>query len=1292
MQAVGKFANRKETQVNILCISRIRTIIAVLGSAFLCLYADPVIGFASECSYIRQKWDADDGLSDRFVNTVFCDSRGIIWIGTQFGVDWYDGNAFRNVVIPERSYVRVLPNSIFEDENNQIIVCTFRGLIILGDDGKVKRQVDIPLSRELVHAPDGKLWTASSSRGLRSIDLKDYSVKTYPYFGISVSVDESGDVYHLDTNGNIFRIHNQSNTPELFLEIEKSFSKILTCKGKLFLFNDQESRIYDIKSRKLLKSGFPGIERIAEDNSGRIWLATTQGIYSLNSRLELTDMVDVSGAHFMKTEGYICICCDREGGIWLGSASGLEHLSPNRWNVKQIKLPSAGLVVAMTTDEDGYMWIATQNKGLFRYHPSTGEVKTIPIQIPTRHVIRTLYADGDYLWISTWNVGDHVVRLHRKTLETSRQNHLPGRVGVFYRDSQNHLWLGANQCSGYEENGNFVRTSHSQYSTIVEDRSGLLWTGIKTNGITRHNADESETRFNSELGNFKSRCLLQLMPNMDAFNVLTEGDGLFFYDTDRDSFVPDNRFPYYRFGRLRSASWDSSGRMWIISRRGFIYYNMKSGAWSFLERKEILNDALDAGALCLGRDDELFIGASDGFYAVNKNALMKNWSDVQIVFTSFSVIQSTVRRNVSFSLEDRINNLERINLPHNCNSFRINMTDVNLNGLNMSRLAYRLDGYSDNWEPVVNGEVSFLNIPTGTYDLFVRNIGADGSFLGKERHLGITVMPSAFASPWAILFYIGFFICVLIVVVRVSVRKTEEKAAATAILREAEREKALYASKVEFLSSLVHEIRTPLSLVKLPIESLSQYLSNSKNPVVKEDIDTILRNSEVLSQLIDELLDFQKLEKAGYKLEISKRDISSIIKEVVGRFRFLYENKNIDFTLDLQSGPCVAAVDTRVFDRILTNLLSNAAKYSQTYVKCSLFRKDGDFLFVIENDGEIVPLGMRDKIFNAFVRYEGARHYVEGTGIGLYTSKTFAELLGGNLRMDEDISVNRFIFSLPCVRDEGVTEMSDNASEAESFVQPLRKRHILLIVEDNDELVRIIQRNFEDEYDVFHAGDGLEALAIMESGHIPSIVISDVMMPNMDGFELCRKIKTTEKYATIPIILLTAKTVDDSQIQAFESGADAFVKKPFSMVVLQAMVKSVLENREKLGLQFASGHVLDTAPLEYRSPDNKLLIKVQEYFAANISNVHIKMEDVAAYCSISLSSFQKKMKRITGMSPTEYLLKFRMKEAVRLLVDRSLPVSDISIRLGFISHSYFSNCFKKEYGVTPRQWRNQQGK
>lgn len=495
---------------------------------------------------------------------------------------------------------------------------------------------------------------------------------------------------------------------------------------------------------------------------------------------------------------------------------------------------------------------------------------------------------------------------------------------------------------------------------------------------------------------------------------------------------------------------------------------------------------------------------------------------------------------------------------------------------------------------------------------------------------------------------------------------------------------------------MAHEIRTPLTLIKGPLENI---LKNKEvDAETREDLNIMQQNTERLLNLTNQLLDFRKAESQGYRLNFSECNITQVLHENYLRFTSIARQKNLNFTLNAPEQDFYAHVNREAFTKILSNLLNNAVKYAETYIHVSLQveeheERKGFFSVCTVNDGDLIPNEMKEAIFKPFVRFKEQRNgqMATGTGIGLALSRSLAELHHGSLVMSDKTNVNEFCLTLPIVQASAIvlSNESDRSVKQEELqnerMENNKIKFVVLVVEDNPSVLSFVSRQMAHDYEVLTASDGAEALMLLDK-HFVNLVVSDVMMPVMDGFELCRTIKANLNYSHIPVILLTAKTDMQFKIEGLENGADAYIEKPFSPEYLSAVVANLINNREKLRQSFAKSPFVAVNTMALTKTDEEFIRKLNEVILANLGNSEFATDDMADSLNMSRSNFYRKIKGVLDLTPNEYLRIERLKRAAQLLKEGQCRVNEVCYTVGFNSPSYFAKCFLKQFGVLPKDF------
>lgn len=739
--------------------------------------------------------------------------------------------------------------------------------------------------------------------------------------------------------------------------------------------------------------------------------------------------------------------------------------------------------------------------------------------------------------------------------------------------------------------------------------------------------------------------------------------------------------------------------MWLTTNNGLVCFQPTTGVMKvYTTSNGLLGDQFNYRSSFEAEDGTIYLGSIDGFIAFNPKNFSENKFLPSIVITDFFLFGKEVYAGEPGSpLEKSITFSDQLVLQSNQNSFSFRVAALDFQAPKTSRIMYKLEGFDTDWLTVGESPiVTYSNLRYGDYTFRVKVANSDGVWSDDEVILEVHILPPFYLSIWAYCVYALLIIGCSLYTVMYFKRRSNNKHRRQMEKFEQEKEREVYHAKIDFFTNVAHEIRTPLTLIKGPLENI--ILKKQVDAETREDLNVMKQNTERLLNLTNQLLDFRKTESQGFRLNFAKCNVTEVLKETHVRFTSLAKQKGLEFTLQVPEKDFYAHVNREAFTKIISNLLNNGVKYAESYVHISLEVSEADdnnsFRIRTENDGVIIPNEMKEEIFKPFVRFNEKEDgkVTTGTGIGLALSRSLAELHQGTLAMGEGEENNTFCLTLPIVQDMTITLTPEPEVEIDRMnevpvgeTEKKDNRPTVLVVEDNPDMLAFVMRQLSKEYAVLTATNGEEALRVLDGNYV-NLVVSDVVMPVMDGFELCKTIKSDLNYSHIPVILLTAKTNIQSKIEGMELGADAYLEKPFSVEYLQACASSLIQNREKLRKAFAQSPFVAANTMALTKADEDFIKKLNEVIQVNYSNPEFSMDDMADSLNMSRSNFYRKIKGVLDLSPNEYLRLERLKKAAQLLKEGENRVNEICYMVGFNSPSYFAKCFQKQFGVLPKDF------
>lgn len=746
---------------------------------------------------------------------------------------------------------------------------------------------------------------------------------------------------------------------------------------------------------------------------------------------------------------------------------------------------------------------------------------------------------------------------------------------------------------------------------------------------------------------------------------------------------------------------DESGRLWYSSENNITRFDPQTGDFQhftpFFNSKE--GCFTEAKALKLSYGNILF-GYNHGFCTFTPERILRSENIPPLHFTGFQLFNTDVEIGAEGSpLKTAIDYTERIRLSHKMSSWSIEYAAIDMFNADKIEYAFMLDGFEKEWN-IVHGQrkATYTNLPAGKYVFRVKSTNADGVWVDNERTIKVEITPSFWLTGWAIMLYILIAFAVLVLVLRVIARYSR-------LQQQIEIEKQVTDIRLRFFTNISHELRTPLTLIFGPVDNIlkTEKLSNS----VKTQLEIVQSNAQRMLRLINEILDFRKIQNKKMRLRIQEINIGQLVENVCGNFNKEAYDKHISFRVENEAPEAMLWIDKEKMDTIIYNLLSNAFKFTPAgkSITVKISEKPNFVLIKVLDEGVGIPREKRGVIFERFSSHNEIEKLTAkaGTGIGLNLVKELVDLHKGYIEVESELDKGTaFTVILRTGKEHFGNEVDfvSNADVLPHTLEPLSskldnvvvKQNLpkMLIVEDNESMRTFLTNIFIKEFTIETAKDGEEGLSKAKE-YMPEIVISDLMMPNMDGLEMTGMIKRDETINHIPIVLLTAKEAVESRVEAMRVGADDYITKPFSAEYLKARVDNILQQRERLRERFRTDLLtLQTSPMaKEKTADEVFLAKLLDFMEKNMDNNELVVEDMVSEMAMGRTVFFNKLKSITGLSPVEFIREVRIKKAAQLLEAGTYNITEITYMVGMNDSRYFSKCFKSVYGVTPTEYKRQ---
>lgn len=1081
------------------------------------------------------------------------------------------------------------------------------------------------------------------------------------------------------------------------------------------------------------------IHAVAQDIEGRIWVGKDyDGIDVFEKETgKVTSLVahDDNGRSLSHNTIYD-LYADRDGIMWVGTyKKGVSYYSES---IFKFNMYEWGDITCIEQADENKLWLGTNDHGILLWNRFTGKAEPFwrdaERQLPNPVVSMLKSKDGK-LWVGTFNGGLYCmngsqVRSYKEGVGNALASN---NVWALVEDDKGRIWIaslgGGLQC--LEPSSGTFETYTSNNSALLENNvTSLCWGddntlffGTANQGVGMMDMRTREIKkVQGQSGSMKmsNDAVNHVYKDSRGLIWIATREGLNVYDVRRHLFLDLSPVAEAKGSFIAAITEDQERNMWVSTSRKVIRVTVASdgkGSYLFDSRAYNSEDGLqncdfNQRSIKTLHNGIIVIG---GLYGVNVFApdhIRYNKMLPNVMFTGLSLFDEAVKVGQSYGgrvlIEKELNDVENVEFDYKQNIFSVSFASDNYNLPEKTQYMYKLEGFNNDWLTLPLGvhNVTFTNLAPGKYVLRVKAINSDGYVGMKEATLGIVVNPPFWMSWWAYLLYaIGLVVVFFLARYRM-LKREREKFHLQQIENEVAKNEEINNMKFRFFTNVSHELRTPLTLIISPLEGM---LKETTDELQSTRLQLMYRNAQRLLHLVNQLLDFRKGEMSTHQLSLSEGDIISYVHSVCNSFLLMADKKHIQFSFFSGIDTFSMAFDADKVGKIVMNLLSNAFKFTpeggRVTVMIEHVAGTPDMLEIkIADTGIGISDVDKEHIFERF--YQADHKGVEettGNGIGLSLVRDFVTLHEGEVKVFDNIGTGSvFVIQFPVKHVEtqvqlppetgiSIGEEEDKEIKEETREETERKDFPLLLIVDDNEDFRIFMRySLELQYRVKLAVNGNEAWEMMQE-ELPDLVISDVMMPQMDGNELCRLIKQDKRTAHIPVILLTARQNTEAKLEGLQTGADDYVTKPFNMTILVLRIRKLIElsryHRVTQGM-------IDPVPSEIviTSLDEKLIEKAIRYVEDNMSRTELSVEELSRELGMSRVHLYKKLLQITGKTPIEFIRVIRLKRAAQLLRESQLHVSEVAFEVGFNNPKYFSRYFKDEFGVLPSVYQEKEGK
>jgi signal transduction histidine kinase/DNA-binding response OmpR family regulator/ligand-binding sensor domain-containing protein len=1288
----------------------------------------------------------EDGLSQHDVSSMLQDSEGFLWIGTYDGLNRFDGYDIQTFIHNNSNQKSLSSNrirSLFEDAQNRIWIGTDGyGLNYYSlHDGSFTR-IDTPDNYHIINdigkKSDNEITVATSQGLLKITQLENkpfVEIAQTPLTGYNVKkicvLANKRIVYA--TNRGVWMYHNEEYKL-LKNSADISFNWVTeTQNGGVWAGGP--SGLYQLLEDTLIFRGAlldKHILSMVEGNEDDLWISTfDQGLFHLNLPNKKVTKIKASNQlhqNTLESNSLNCLFKDATNTLWLSNKKGLLYSNLDNKSFKNLPIAKKGHVRTLfATNEHVYYGFQSDQYYLHSLKDKTNKPIVLPNNAKSFRV-DTLNGDvhlattkglfkektlgtGEFELVSVF--GDR--KKDASIIFTSFRADKYGNqffgtfVGLIYKYQNTTVWV-------HEKfkNLEFLRNVRI-FSLKTDDHLNCLWVGTISKGLFKINFDESGNIISAEnyseqmTGDYK-------IPNNSIWCFFQDAEGSLYIGTDTGLLVRkanESKFQSILVEDIQNKKImgiveDEYGNLWLNNSRGIIRFDPKKNNTQKYNHFDGLVANTFTEAISKNLNNQLFFGSISGINYLESATLQSNPFSSKIALTNLVVDNSDIHVDQEFLgsviLDQRLNRTEKIELNYKQNDFTIEFTSTNYANVRTNKYRYKLAGYENEWRVVENDKryASYSNLPSGTYELSITATNPDGKWSEHTKSITIAINPAPWNTWWAYMLYALCFLSIVSAFIYFWFNKQKLRNQINLSNFKSEQEKEINEMKLIFFTDVAHEFKTPLSLVIGPLNDLI------KGGISKEHkefcYNIISRNTSRMMHLVNQLLDFRKINSGVNILKVSRNDMSSFVKEIAKSFEWQAQNSNIKFNI-ISPDSYFCHFDKDIVEKVIYNLLSNAFKYTpkggtiEVEIKPTWKQELEYFVILIKDSGKGISQLDKKKIFQR--HFHGKER--SSSGIGLHLAATLIEAHRGEINvLNSALGGTEFMITLP-VSSKAFDEKEYLTKEdipsyiphdyvpgdtvQEIDIENETNKEKILIVEDDYDLRKYLFNTLSTDYVVLEAANGVEGLECAEK-EIPDIIVSDVMMPEMDGIEMCKKIKKNTSISHIPVLMLTAKTGDEFYHKGLKVGAWDYIAKPFDSSHLVQKIKNIIETRNSFREVLVQGSSAK-AKSHYVSYDQKFVKNAKEIVENRISDPSFNVEGLSAELGLSRMQLHRKLKSLIGLNTTSFINAIKIEKAIEMFDNGCDRVQEAMDSVGINSYAHFNALFKKEKGITPSKYIEQ---